>query len=278
MIGQLETSTRAQLVNAADRTKLFPACLAAISNQTTVLVFEDVHWADEATMDLLRYLGRRVLRTRLLVVAMYRDDQIGPDHPLRIVLGDLATAGIHRMSVAPLSVAGVRTLAGHHAIDTQALHERTGGNPFFVTEVLALVAIVPAHTERWLVEEVLAGPADALEQCLDDGLLIATEGTACLWPAMVQGPTATRSVQFRHDIARQAMEQSLATSAAIELHSRVLEVLEARASARTRRAFSPWWCGLPHVVFAWRFSIPDPDTTGASQCHLRHRYKTRSAW
>lgn len=128
MIGQLETSTRAQLVNAADRTKLFPAFLAAISNQTTVLVFEDVHWADEATMDLLRYLGRRVLRTRLLVVATYRDDRIGPDHPLRIVLGDLATAGIHRMSVAPLSIAGVRTLAGHHAIDTQALHERAGGN------------------------------------------------------------------------------------------------------------------------------------------------------
>ena len=53
--------------------------------------FEDVHWADEASLDLLRFLGRRVGATRGLVIATYRDDEVGPTHPLQLVLGDLAT-------------------------------------------------------------------------------------------------------------------------------------------------------------------------------------------
>ncbi|MBA3317862.1 MAG: AAA family ATPase [Gemmatimonadales bacterium] len=59
----------------------------------TILVLEDVHWADEATLDLLKFLGRRAHRLRLLVIVTVRDDEIGPAHPLRSVLGDLPRAG-----------------------------------------------------------------------------------------------------------------------------------------------------------------------------------------
>ena len=56
----------------------------------TVLVFEDAHWADEATCDLLRYLARRTARLRVLILVTYRDDQGGSTHPRRLALGDIA--------------------------------------------------------------------------------------------------------------------------------------------------------------------------------------------
>jgi len=59
---------------------------------TPVLVIEDVHWADEATLDVLRLLGRRIESVRALVIATYRDDELGREHPLRVVVGALATA------------------------------------------------------------------------------------------------------------------------------------------------------------------------------------------
>src|SRR5205814_10655256 len=74
------------------RPRIFAHVRDVLQAATHVLVIEDVHWADAATLDLLRYLGRRLDTTRSLVVATYRDDEVGPKHPLRVVLGDLATS------------------------------------------------------------------------------------------------------------------------------------------------------------------------------------------
>ena len=101
-------------------------------------MFEDIHWADEATFDLLRFLARRLGGIHTLVVATYRDDEIGPRHPLRLLLGDLATVrAVRRLTLPRLSEAAVRALAHDSAFDAAALHRHTGGNPFFVAEVLA---------------------------------------------------------------------------------------------------------------------------------------------
>ena len=130
-----------RLVKGAPRRDLvFDAFLAEISGpaRSTVVVFEDVHWADEATFDLLRFLGRRAHVVRSLLLATYRDDELGSRHPLRAVMGDLVTAiGVHRLALAPLSAASVRRLAANSHFDPNELHRRTGGNPFFVGEVLA---------------------------------------------------------------------------------------------------------------------------------------------
>src|ERR1700754_4552233 len=77
----------------APRDRLFAATLAELDrpDRLTVVVLEALHWADEATIDLLSLLGRRVTRMRVLVLATFRDDELSEDHPLRIVLGDLAT-------------------------------------------------------------------------------------------------------------------------------------------------------------------------------------------
>jgi predicted ATPase len=109
----------------------------------SVLVMEDVHWADEGTLDVLRLLARRIETVPALALATYRDTELDRSHPLRIVLGELATnPAVVRLTVDPLSPGAVADLAASHAVDAADLHRRTGGNPFFVTEVLA------AGTER----------------------------------------------------------------------------------------------------------------------------------
>ncbi len=103
----------------------------------TSLVLEDLHWADEATLDVFTLLVRRAEATPALVVGTCRDDALENAHPLRRVLGELATAGVRRLKLAPLSPEAVGQLAAPHGMDGRALYEKTGGNPFFVVEVLA---------------------------------------------------------------------------------------------------------------------------------------------
>jgi predicted ATPase len=57
------------------------------SRRATVLVLEDLHWADEATLDVVQLLGRKVETVSTLVLASYRDDELDSGHPLRVVLG-----------------------------------------------------------------------------------------------------------------------------------------------------------------------------------------------
>ncbi len=114
------------------------AVAAAALGRGGVLVLEDVHWADGATLDVLRVLGRRVDGSGTLVIATYRDDEVAGDHPLRVVLGELASApGVVRLAVPRLTVDAVRELAEPHGLDAEALHRLTLGNAFYVTEILA---------------------------------------------------------------------------------------------------------------------------------------------
>jgi AAA ATPase domain/Bacterial regulatory proteins, luxR family len=138
MAAQMQGDVPAPLHSDAHRTAIFSAVLGALQEHPAIAVLEDVHWADEATLDLLRFLGRRIAHTAALLVMTYRDDELGPRHPLRTVLGGLATSpATRRVPLLPLTETAVRTLVGELAIDAAALHRQTGGNPFFVTEVLA---------------------------------------------------------------------------------------------------------------------------------------------
>jgi len=104
---------------------------------STVLVLEDVHWADEATLDVIRLLGRKVEGVPALVLVSYRDE-LDRVHPLRVLAGELSTSqAVRRLRVDPLSPDAVARLAAPHGVDAEVLYRRTGGNPFFVTEVLA---------------------------------------------------------------------------------------------------------------------------------------------
>ena len=140
---------------------LCPAGRPLGRRQAWVGVIEDLHWADGATLDLVRYLARRIEALPVLLVVSYRDDGIGALHPLAVWLGDLATsAAVTRIALNALSAAAVGQLAVGSGVNAQELHQITGGNPFFVTEVLAAGpdALAGGGLPR-SVSEAVAGPA-----------------------------------------------------------------------------------------------------------------------
>lgn len=124
-VATADPALRRLLSDSAPRDLLFRAVLARFRSggPSVMLVIEDAHWADEATLDLLRYLGRRIEDTRSLLIVTYRDDEVGLHHPLRQVLGDFATTrAVHRLTIPPLTRDGVDVLAAGSGIDAAALH------------------------------------------------------------------------------------------------------------------------------------------------------------
>jgi DNA-binding CsgD family transcriptional regulator/tetratricopeptide (TPR) repeat protein len=221
------------------RLRLFRKVRDALSGSPMLLVLEDVHWADEATLDILRYLGRRLAGAELMILATFRSEELSRDHPLTVVLGDLATLpGVVRMQLPPLSATGVRQLldAAGSDLDAGAIFQRTGGNPFYVTEVLAagservpatvrdavlarvsrlspaaqeaagVTSVLGRRAEIDLVAAVSGLPLAAVDECLDRGVLVMDGG----------------AVGFRHDLARLAVEQSLSTAERAGAHARAL--------------------------------------------------------
>jgi DNA-binding CsgD family transcriptional regulator len=208
--------------------------------QPSVVVLEDLHWADEATLDLLRLLARRVEAAPALVVASYRDDALGRDEPLRIVLGELPSGGaVERLRVEPLSVVAVAELAGPD-VDAERLHAVTGGNPFFVTEVLGSGGeeIPPTVRDAVLARAGRLGAAarDVLEAVAVDAVLAADGGAGldeCAGAGMLM--VAPGGIAFRHELARRAVEESLPPNRRVELHRAALDALEARGGQEPDR-------------------------------------------
>ena len=209
----------------------------------TVLVLEDLHWADEATLDVLRLLARKVEGVPALVLASYRDDELDRAHPLTLVLGELATSrAVKRLTIPLLSEQAVGELAAAHAIDAGELHRQTNGNPFYVTEVLAAdtgeiphtvrdavlarlarlsaparrlleaIAIATPQAEVWLLEALAAAELDRLDECLASGVVAS----------QLDG------VAFRHELARLAVEEALAPHRRVALHRAATAALAAR--------------------------------------------------
>ena len=212
-----------------------------------VVVFEDVHWADEATLDVLRVLGRRVSATPTLVIATYRDDELERDHPLRVMLGDLATSdGVRRLQVERLSAAAVARMAEGHEVDPAALYRRTSGNPFYVTEALAAGGddVPPTVRDAVLARVARLGPhATAVVEAvsiappsLDAGSILAVVGEAsesideCLASGVLR--TDDGGIAFRHELARVAVEESISPARRLALHRSVLLALTDSPRAR----------------------------------------------
>jgi DNA-binding CsgD family transcriptional regulator len=226
----------------APRDRIFQTLLARFNSRTraTLLAIEDAHWADEATLDLLRYLGRRIDSTHGFVVATYRDEEVGIRHPLRRVLGDLATTGaVQRVTLDPLTLQSVSALAEGSAIDPLELHTRTRGNPFFVTEILAAGGDIPPTVRDAVLARVsrLAPAArEVLEAAAVIGPPIATEVLqqvavptvdyldVCLESGMLQYDGQT--LAFRHELAREAILTAISPTRRTALHRDVVRALE----------------------------------------------------
>ena len=234
--------------SGADRPALFSGILDALIDtaQTTLMVMEDVHWADAATLDLIKFIGRRIHRTRTLLALTYRDDEIAPTHPLRSVLGDLPTRHVKRLQLPRFSRELVETLAARSPASFPGLYAATGGNPFFVTEVLAdagrtsppivpatvrdavlgralrlgaaarevleLACLMPTSADLSVVNAIAKPRPAAIDECVAGGLLILEN----------------HALRFRHELARVAVEDAMAPARRRQGHARVLAVLENR--------------------------------------------------
>jgi DNA-binding CsgD family transcriptional regulator/tetratricopeptide (TPR) repeat protein len=220
----------------------FAALLDELQSTTpTVLVVEDVHWADDATLDVLGYAARRIEPVGAVLALTFRDDEIDAHHPLHRFLGVLTGCPVHRIALAPLSRAAVRRLCAGTRIDADALHRATGGNPFFVTEALASpddavplsvmqavlarvgrvgedcrealdqLSVVPWHVDRELASALLGCRQDTLAEAELAGVIeVRGDGLA-----------------FRHELARRAIEQALPELRRQQLNARVVAALQA---------------------------------------------------
>lgn len=223
--------------------EVFAAVLAALRTGPRVLVVEDLHWADEATLDLVRFLARRIHSLPLLLVLSFRD-ALAADHPLRPVLGDLVAApDARRLQLTPLSRSAIETLVGERNFDAVELHRRTAGNPFFVSQLLAQPSpSAPQSMPETVRDAVLARtsglPPDArhvleLLSCTPEpvggDLLTALD----ISPTSIEQLTATglldrsgHGVAFRHEIARLAVLGAIAPGSEPALHAALILALE----------------------------------------------------
>jgi DNA-binding CsgD family transcriptional regulator len=236
----LGPAVAAVLQEATAQHEIFAAALDALRSRPRVFVVEDLHWGDEATLDLVRFLGRRIGALPLLLVLSYRET-VGPAHPLRAVLGDLVTTpDARRLQLTPLSRAAVAELVGAHGLDPAGVHARTAGNPFFVSQILAQPDSPLPETVRDAVVARTAALAPAerrtleLLSCAPEGVTGALLAALAVAPGTVEALEATglldrrgRSVVFRHEIARLAVLGAVPAGAEPDLHAAMIQALEA---------------------------------------------------
>lgn len=248
---KLDAGLAQQLESGVDPGKVFAQLLTALAahKQLPILIFEDVHWADTATLDLIKFLGRRMTALRALLLLSLRSDEVARGHPVSRVLGEISREAIQRLELAPLSIDGVRELANGVALDVADLHRTTGGNPFFVSELIAtggdmrllpvsvrdavrsrrariatsgntaldVISIFPSPPADWLSKRMLgAASARGPEQCVAAGLLVRGDGG---------------ELSFKHELARLAVLDDLSEQRRQALHRKAAKVLSEAAES-----------------------------------------------
>lgn len=213
---------------------------AALGTAPTAVVVEDLHWVDEASAEVLRFLARRVEAAPMVMVLTYRDEEIGLRHPARGLLGDVAGLdGLTTVQLAPLSPEAVAAAVAGTGLDPARVHAVTGGNAFFVSQV----AKEPDRPLPSSVRDaVLARVADVDLADLDVLQLIACApdrlDDRVLPLVEIDLPTLRRlnetallarddhGLVFRHELARLAVESTIPPGGAIGLHRRLIDALE----------------------------------------------------
>ena len=224
----------------ADRTTLFASVFQLLRNkkETSVVIFEDLHWADDATLDFIRFLGRRITQLRCLCIFTYRDDEIHYSHHLRNTLGQLQRDSFTRLQLLPLSRQTVDQMAEERGYKGEDVYSISGGNPFYVTEILAsysagipdnirdsvmsvynrldpkakhvwqILSVLPTAFEVSYLEKMDPNFAEVIENCLLSNILVIDKGM----------------VSFKHELFRRTIEASLSPLVKIEYNKKILEL------------------------------------------------------
>jgi DNA-binding CsgD family transcriptional regulator len=221
------------------RSELFLKLFHELKNkkEKILIVFDDIHWADEATLDFIKFLARRISQLRCLFVLTYRDDEINPGHPLRNVIGALSPDVFSRIQLQPLSKEAVHKLAGEKGYDAENVYNISGGNPFYVNEILASYS--PGVPDN-IKDSILAvynrqeeGTKNAWEICsiIPEGLEInrfaklksSWEGMDRCFALKIIIIKNDRVI-FKHELYRRTIEGSLSPFKRIALNKRMLDL------------------------------------------------------
>jgi tetratricopeptide (TPR) repeat protein len=251
----------ADAVAAADTGGVLESVLELLRDplRVTAIVIEDAHWADEATLDVVRYVGRRVGRLPSLLVVTFRDDELGTEHPLRGVMGALPARTTHRVRLQPLSAEAVARLTEGSGLDANDAVRITGGNPFFVTEVARGVSGVPDTVADAVLARVRALPSETIRAVEQLSVVPRATPMTVAVQLGVRPEVAAEAerrgllevdgtgLRFRHELARRAVERAVPRSLRRAHHDRVLDVLLGRDTP-------PAWL-LHHAVEAGRGEV-----------------------
>jgi DNA-binding winged helix-turn-helix (wHTH) protein/tetratricopeptide (TPR) repeat protein len=214
----------------------------------SVVVIDDLHWADDGTLDAITIATRATIGQPVLYVLTYRTTELTPDHSVWALLAGLRAMGATTLDVEPLTVAGVQELARTDARRAADLWRRTGGNPLFATHVLEtsgdevpggvqdivaerlarlpaagrsavqLMSMSPVAVELTLATELLGGSVAELAHAERIGLIAVLDD----------------AVTFRHDVVRNAVHDTVPSLQRIGLHRRFCDVLTSAAPAARR--------------------------------------------
>ena len=242
IIWQLDSELGTNSHTIQERTELFSKLFfeLSIKKEKTLIIFEDIHWADEATLDFIKFFARRISQLKCLFILTYRDDEIHSRHPLRNVLGQLPTDSFTKVSMNPLSREAVEKMAIEKGYSGQDVYSISGGNPFYVTEILSsysvgvpdnikdailstynrleettrqiwdLLSVIPSGFEIKYLEMFEPLYSFSLESCLQAKILFLKDG----------------NIFFKHELFRRTIETSLSPLKRIALNKKILTLLQ----------------------------------------------------
>jgi DNA-binding CsgD family transcriptional regulator/tetratricopeptide (TPR) repeat protein len=240
ILSQIKENTEENVFRSYDRGELFSTFLNELATQkeTTIIIIEDIHWADEATLDFIKFVARRIMRFHCLLVVTYRDNEVHSKHPLRNVLGQIAPDSFTLMKLAPLSRQAVENLSVEKGYSGEDVYSVSGGNPFYVNEILAsyspgvpdkikdsmmsvysrlgegakyvcqILSVLPTGIETKYIERLEPLYADAIHDCIEFGVLLVKDGL----------------IFFKHELYRRTIESSLSPFLRLALNKKILEL------------------------------------------------------
>ncbi len=225
---------------AEDRTAFFTHIFQLLKQKgrPSLLIFEDIHWADEATLDFIKFFARRISFLNCLFILTYRDNEIHASHPLRNVIGQLNPDTFSRINLQPLSRKAVAAMATERGYNGEDVYSISGGNPFYVSEILAsysvgipdnirdsvlsaynrldddtrclwaTLSVLPTAFEVSYLEKMEPAYAMAAENCLHLKILVIEKGL----------------ISFKHELFRRTIEASLSPLVRIDIHKKILQM------------------------------------------------------
>ena len=228
-----------EIHSVSSRAELFSRFIQELTQKPkpVVIVFEDIHWADEATLDFVKFLARRISRLKCLFILTLRDDEINQQYSLRNVFSDLAPDTFTRLVLTPLSKQAVQKLSDEKGYDGEDVYSISGGNPFYVNEILAsyslgvphsvkdsilsfynrlekkkknvlqFLSVIPEGLELTRLYKIDPSYHQAIESCLDNKVLVIKNN----------------KIFFKHELYRRTLEASLSPFKRIALNKSLLD-------------------------------------------------------